>query len=137
MIFCYNFTCCCCNRFSPQIKIKNPPDQIFTSLLLVARHRPFPQDILEYKKKQRPQKIKMLDGAVKTIMVDDSKTVGELLVTICSRIGNDTLASPALSLPPLLRLLPLLLHCLCYHCCLCCPCFLCCLCCFLSWKYPS
>lgn len=46
------------------------------------------QDILEYKKKQRPQKIKMLDGAVKTIMVDDSKTVGELLVTICSRIGQ-------------------------------------------------
>ncbi|XP_059205203.1 talin-2a [Centropristis striata] len=44
-------------------------------------------DILEYKKKQKPQKIKMLDGAVKTIMVDDSKTVGELLVTICSRIG--------------------------------------------------
>lgn len=48
----------------------------------------FSQDILEYKKKQRPQKIKMLDGAVKTIMVDDSKTVGELLVTICSRIGT-------------------------------------------------
>ena len=46
------------------------------------------QDVLEYKKKQRPQKIKMLDGAVKTIMVDDSKTVGELLVTICSRIGE-------------------------------------------------
>uniref|UniRef100_A0A8C7DU59 Talin 2a n=1 Tax=Oncorhynchus kisutch TaxID=8019 RepID=A0A8C7DU59_ONCKI len=44
-------------------------------------------DIIEYKKKQRPLKIKMLDGAVKTIMVDDSKTVGELLVTICSRIG--------------------------------------------------
>ncbi|XP_036295891.1 talin-2 isoform X1 [Pipistrellus kuhlii] len=44
-------------------------------------------DILEYKKKQRPQKIRMLDGAVKTVMVDDSKTVGELLVTICSRIG--------------------------------------------------
>lgn len=48
----------------------------------------FSQDVLEYKKKQRPQKIKMLDGAVKTIMVDDSKTVGELLVTICSRIGK-------------------------------------------------
>lgn len=45
------------------------------------------QDVLEYKKKQRPQKIKMLDGAIKTIMVDDSKTIGELLVTICSRIG--------------------------------------------------
>uniref|UniRef100_A0A8D2QIZ2 Talin 2 n=1 Tax=Zonotrichia albicollis TaxID=44394 RepID=A0A8D2QIZ2_ZONAL len=45
------------------------------------------EDILEYKKKQRPQKIRMLDGSVKTVMVDDSKTVGELLVTICSRIG--------------------------------------------------
>ncbi|XP_020949993.1 talin-2 isoform X5 [Sus scrofa] len=45
-------------------------------------------DILEYKKKQRPQKIRMLDGSVKTVMVDDSKTVGELLVTICSRIVN-------------------------------------------------
>ncbi|XP_035383856.1 talin-2-like isoform X2 [Electrophorus electricus] len=44
-------------------------------------------DILEYKTKHRPQKIKMLDGAVKTVMVDDSKTVGELLITICSRIG--------------------------------------------------
>ncbi|KAJ8248766.1 hypothetical protein GJAV_G00227510 [Gymnothorax javanicus] len=44
-------------------------------------------DILEYKRKQRPQRIRMLDGAIKTIMVDDSKTVGELLVTICSRIG--------------------------------------------------
>ncbi|XP_078388745.1 talin-2 isoform X2 [Cetorhinus maximus] len=44
-------------------------------------------DILEYKKKQRPQKVRMLDGAVKTVMIDDSKTVGELLVPICSRIG--------------------------------------------------
>ena len=43
---------------------------------------------MEYKKKQRPQKIRMLDGSVKTVMVDDSKTVGELLVTICSRIGE-------------------------------------------------
>uniref|UniRef100_A0A8B9HS97 Talin 2a n=1 Tax=Astyanax mexicanus TaxID=7994 RepID=A0A8B9HS97_ASTMX len=45
------------------------------------------QDVLEYRRKQRPQKVKMLDGAVKTVMVDDSKTVGELLLTICSRIG--------------------------------------------------
>lgn len=52
------------------------------------------QDVLEYKKKQRPQKIKMLDGAIKTIMVDDSKTVGELLVTICSRIGVCVLLFP-------------------------------------------
>lgn len=48
---------------------------------------------MEYKKKQRPQKIRMLDGSVKTVMVDDSKTVGELLVTICSRIGECSGAS--------------------------------------------
>lgn len=47
---------------------------------------------MEYKKKQRPQKIRMLDGSVKTVMVDDSKTVGELLVTICSRIGEHSRA---------------------------------------------
>lgn len=29
---------------------------------------------------------------MKTVMVDDSKTVGELLVTICSRIGEHSLA---------------------------------------------
>lgn len=34
----------------------------------------------------------MLDGAIKTIMLDDSKTVGELLVTICSRIGLSVVA---------------------------------------------
>lgn len=61
----------------------------FYSLILNPPSLPPPQqDILEYKKKQRPQKIKMLDGAIKTIMLDDSKTVGELLVTICSRIGS-------------------------------------------------
>uniref|UniRef100_A0A6I8NYI4 Talin 1 n=1 Tax=Ornithorhynchus anatinus TaxID=9258 RepID=A0A6I8NYI4_ORNAN len=44
-------------------------------------------DTMEYKKKQRPLKIRMLDGAVKTIMVDDSKTVTDMLMTICARIG--------------------------------------------------
>lgn len=79
-----------CLRFSPsEVKHTNSPP-----LVLISFHfnyvfpLVFEQDILEYKKKQRPQKIKMLDGAVKTIMVDDSKTVGELLVTICSRIGT-------------------------------------------------
>lgn len=56
---------------------------------------------MEYKKKQRPQKIKMLDGAIKTIMVDDSKTVGELLVTICSRIGECYILTGQLSVIPL------------------------------------
>lgn len=48
----------------------------------------FLQDTLEYKKKQRPLKIRMLDGTVKTVMVDDSKIVTDLLMTICARIGK-------------------------------------------------
>lgn len=47
-----------------------------------------PQDTMEYKKKQRPLKIRMLDGTVKTVMVDDSKTVTDMLMTICARIGE-------------------------------------------------
>jgi len=43
---------------------------------------------MEYKKKQRPLKIRMLDGTVKTVMVDDSKTVTDMLMTICARIGE-------------------------------------------------
>ncbi|KAG8131388.1 hypothetical protein E2320_017964 [Naja naja] len=45
-------------------------------------------DTMEYKKKQRPLKIRMLDGTVKTVMVDDSKTVTDMLMTICARIGE-------------------------------------------------
>ncbi|XP_040434460.1 LOW QUALITY PROTEIN: talin-1-like [Falco naumanni] len=44
-------------------------------------------DTMEYKKKQWPLKIHMLNGTVKTIMVDDSKTVIDMLVTICAEIG--------------------------------------------------
>lgn len=43
---------------------------------------------MEYKKKQRPLKIRMLDGTVKTVMVDDSKIVSDMLMTICARIGE-------------------------------------------------
>ncbi|MGH0179282.1 UNVERIFIED_CONTAM: hypothetical protein FKN15_001239 [Acipenser sinensis] len=46
-------------------------------------------DTLDYKKKHRPLKIRMLDGTVKTVMVDDSKIVGDMLMTICARIAND------------------------------------------------
>lgn len=46
---------------------------------------------MEYRKKQRPLKIRMLDGTVKTIMVDDSKTVTDMLMTICARIGKGSL----------------------------------------------
>ncbi|VDN24157.1 unnamed protein product [Gongylonema pulchrum] len=42
---------------------------------------------LEYKKKIRPLKVRMLDGAVKTVMVDESQPVGEIMVVVCSKIG--------------------------------------------------
>ncbi|XP_072108484.1 talin-1 [Mobula birostris] len=44
-------------------------------------------DTLDYKRKQRPLKIRMLDGSIKTVMVDDSKIVSDMLMTICARIG--------------------------------------------------
>lgn len=46
------------------------------------------QDTMEYKKKQWPLKIHMLNGTVKTVMVDDSKTVMDMLMMICARIGE-------------------------------------------------
>lgn len=58
-------------------------------------YHPSLQDTLEYKKKQRPLKIRMLDATVKTVMVDDSKIVSDMLMTICARIGQ--LSSPPLS----------------------------------------
>uniref|UniRef100_A0A4W3IH66 Talin 1 n=1 Tax=Callorhinchus milii TaxID=7868 RepID=A0A4W3IH66_CALMI len=44
-------------------------------------------DTLDYKRKHRPLKIRMLDGSIKTVMVDDSKIVSDMLMTICARIG--------------------------------------------------
>ena len=44
--------------------------------------------MLEYKKKMRVLRVRMLDGAVKTLHVDDSHTVGQLMITICSKIGE-------------------------------------------------
>jgi len=58
------------------------------------------QDNLEYKKKQRPLKIRMLDGTVKTVMVDDSKIVSDMLMTICARIGQE-LRPRGRRLPPI------------------------------------
>ena len=45
------------------------------------------QDLLEYKKKHRVLRVKMLDGSVKTLMVDDSHTVAQLMFTVCVKIG--------------------------------------------------
>jgi talin len=70
------------------------------------------EEILEYKKRHRNLRIQMVDGTVKTIMIDDSATVGENLTTICEKIGlpnpeefslqrpeNEVWLKPGLSLP--------------------------------------
>ena len=45
-------------------------------------------DMLQYRKKLRPLRVKTLDGSVKTLLVDDSQTVAELIKAVCARIGK-------------------------------------------------
>ncbi|OQR67238.1 talin-2-like [Tropilaelaps mercedesae] len=55
-------------------------------------------DLLEYRKKMRNLRIRLLDGTLKTVLVDDSQPVANMMVVICSKIakqlfeGNDELA---------------------------------------------
>ncbi|KAJ2939260.1 hypothetical protein O0L34_g13354 [Tuta absoluta] len=44
-------------------------------------------DLLEYNKKTRNLRVRMLDGTVKTLLVDDSQIVANLMVVICTKIG--------------------------------------------------
>ncbi|KAK4884901.1 hypothetical protein RN001_001172 [Aquatica leii] len=44
-------------------------------------------DTLEYRKKTRILRVKMLDGSIKSVMVDDSQIVANLMVVICTKIG--------------------------------------------------
>ena len=48
-----------------------------------------PQDMLQYRKKLRPLRVRTLDSSIKTLLVDDSQTAGELIRTVCARIGKD------------------------------------------------
>ena len=45
-------------------------------------------DMLQYRKKLRPLRVRTLDGSVKTLLVDDSQTVAELIKAVCARIGT-------------------------------------------------
>jgi hypothetical protein len=45
-------------------------------------------DVLEYRRKLRTLRVRMLDGAVKTILVDDSLPVSQLMVVVCTKIGK-------------------------------------------------
>ena len=42
---------------------------------------------MEYRRKMRLLKVKMLDNSVKSIMADDSQVVSNLMVLICQKIG--------------------------------------------------
>ncbi|XP_014254779.1 talin-1 isoform X2 [Cimex lectularius] len=44
-------------------------------------------ELLEYKRKFRTLKVRMLDGTVKTMLVDDSQPVSKLMVVICTKLG--------------------------------------------------
>lgn len=44
-------------------------------------------DLLEYKRKMRNLRVRMLDGTVKTVLVDDSQVVANLMVVVCTKIG--------------------------------------------------
>ncbi|RKP18357.1 hypothetical protein ROZALSC1DRAFT_23311 [Rozella allomycis CSF55] len=44
-------------------------------------------DILEFKKKHRPMRVKMLDSTLKTVLIDESCTVSELVKIVCNKIG--------------------------------------------------
>ncbi|XP_074035813.1 talin_middle and talin-RS domain-containing protein rhea isoform X1 [Leptinotarsa decemlineata] len=44
-------------------------------------------DMLEYRKKLRALRVKMLDGTIKTMMVDDSQIIANLMVVICTKLG--------------------------------------------------
>jgi talin len=44
-------------------------------------------DTIEYRRKMRNLRVKMLDGSVKTVYVDDSQVVQNLMVVICAKIG--------------------------------------------------
>ncbi|XP_066588503.1 talin-1 isoform X2 [Prorops nasuta] len=44
-------------------------------------------DLLEYRRKLRQLRVRMLDGTLKTLLVDDSQPVANLMVVICTKIG--------------------------------------------------
>ena len=45
-------------------------------------------DMLQYKSKFRLLRVKTLDESVKTLQVDESQTVAELVKAVCTKIGK-------------------------------------------------
>ncbi|EFO84615.1 hypothetical protein CRE_03910 [Caenorhabditis remanei] len=61
------------------------------------------KDEIDYKKKIRYLKVRMLDGAVKTISVDESQQVSQLMLTVCDKIGISNYEEYSLVRDDLLR----------------------------------
>jgi hypothetical protein len=59
---------------------------LFVLFLLQQRNILF-QSTLEYKKKHRPLKISLTDGTVKTVLIDDSLTVAEIVDVVGKKMG--------------------------------------------------
>ncbi|XP_048581539.1 talin-like isoform X2 [Nematostella vectensis] len=57
------------------------------SFTIMAGKSAYIPDMLEYKSKIRLIKIKFMDGNVKTLQIDDSHTVGQILETVCVKMG--------------------------------------------------
>jgi talin len=45
------------------------------------------QDLVEYKKKHRPLRVILMDESQRTVLIDDSHTVGQIIKVICARIN--------------------------------------------------
>ena len=56
-------------------------------LNLVFNKKIFLKDTIDYCNKFRKLTIKILDGQTRTLMVDDSQVVGQLMIYICSQMG--------------------------------------------------
>ena len=44
-------------------------------------------DTIHFKKRIRPLKVKLMDGTIKTVLIDESAPVSEVVDTVCRRIG--------------------------------------------------
>jgi len=47
-------------------------------------------DTIEYRRKIRTLRVRTLDGVHKTLLVDDSQVVSNLMVVICTKMGKST-----------------------------------------------
>lgn len=56
-------------------------------LELIKCNRIEKKDTVDYCNKYRKLNIKLLDGQTKTLMVDDSQSVGQLMIYICSQMS--------------------------------------------------